>query len=109
MPATTYLKACINGARTPDQHPALPVTPDQLAAAAVQVHRAGAQAVHMHPKTSDGVDSLQPDVVDAAVSAVRHAIPGLPLGVTTGYWVCRMSADGGAPSKAGGNCPTSHR
>ena len=31
-----YVKACINGARTPDQHPNLPVTPDQLAAAAVQ-------------------------------------------------------------------------
>ena len=40
----------------------------------------------MHPKTADGVDSLQPDVVDAAVQAVRHAVPGLPLGVTTGFW-----------------------
>jgi uncharacterized protein (DUF849 family) len=40
----------------------------------------------MHPKTSDGVDSLLPEAVDAAVSAVRHAAPGLPLGVTTGYW-----------------------
>jgi uncharacterized protein (DUF849 family) len=82
----TYLKACINGARTPDQHPNLPVTPDQLATAAVAAHRAGARAVHMHPKTADGVDSLQPEVVDAAVAAVRHAAPGLPLGVTTGFW-----------------------
>ena len=81
-----YVKACINGARTPDQHPNLPVTPDQLAAEALAAHQAGAKAVHMHPKTADGVDSLQPDVVDAAVSAVRHAVPGLPLGVTTGYW-----------------------
>jgi uncharacterized protein (DUF849 family) len=24
--------------------------------------------------------------VDAAVAAVRHALPGLPIGVTTGYW-----------------------
>ncbi|OBK74922.1 3-keto-5-aminohexanoate cleavage protein [Mycobacterium sp. 1274761.0] len=82
----TYLKACINGARTPDQHPDLPVTPEQLAAAAVTAHRAGAQAVHMHPKTADGVDSIQPDVVAAAVEAVRQAAPGLPLGVTTGFW-----------------------
>jgi uncharacterized protein (DUF849 family) len=81
-----YVKACINGARTPDQHPNLPVTPEQLASEAVAVHRAGAKAVHMHPKTPDGVDSLLPEVVDAAVSAVRHAAPGLPLGVTTGYW-----------------------
>ncbi len=82
----TYVKACINGARTPDQHPNLPVTPEQLAAEALAVHQAGANAVHMHPKTADGVDSLQPDIVDAAVFAVRHSVPGLPLGVTTGLW-----------------------
>jgi uncharacterized protein (DUF849 family) len=81
-----YVKACINGARTPDQHPNLPVTPDQLALAALDAHRAGAKAVHMHPKTADGVDSLEATVVDAAVSAVRHVVPGLPLGVTTGAW-----------------------
>ena len=79
-----YVKACINGARTPDEHPNLPVTPEQLAAEALAAHRAGAKAVHMHPKTADGVDSLQPDIVGAAVEAVRHAAPGLPLGVTTG-------------------------
>jgi uncharacterized protein (DUF849 family) len=81
-----YVKACINGARTPDAHPNLPVTPAQLAAAAVAAHGAGAKAVHMHPKTADGVDSLEPGVVDAAVAAVREAAPGLPLGVTTGFW-----------------------
>jgi uncharacterized protein (DUF849 family) len=81
-----YVKACINGARTSDQHPNLPVTPEQLAAEAIAAHGAGAKAVHMHPKTADGVDSLLPVHVDAAVSAVRHAAPGLPLGVTTGFW-----------------------
>ncbi|ULN46716.1 3-keto-5-aminohexanoate cleavage protein [Mycolicibacterium goodii] len=81
-----YVKACINGARTPDQHRNLPVTPEQLAAAAVSVHRAGAQAVHLHPKAARGTDSLEPDVVAAAVAAVRHAVPGFPLGVTTGFW-----------------------
>ena len=87
MPSTkTYLKACINGARTPKEHPNLPVTPEQLAAEAVAAHGAGAKAVHVHPKTADGVDSLLPDIVGAAVEAVRHAVPGLPLGVTTGFW-----------------------
>ncbi len=81
-----YLKACINGARTPDEHPNLPVTAEQLAAEAVAAHQAGAKAVHMHPKNADGVDSLLPADVDAAVAAVRAALPGLPLGVTTGYW-----------------------
>jgi len=82
----TYLKACVNGARTPDQHPGLPVTPRELADAAVAAHGAGARAVHLHPKTADGADSLLPDVVAAAVTAVGHAVPGLPLGVTTGFW-----------------------
>ena len=81
-----YVKACINGARTPDQHPGLPVSPQQLADAAVAAHRCGAQAVHLHPKTADGVDSLLADTVGPAVTAVRHAVPGLPLGVTTGFW-----------------------
>jgi uncharacterized protein (DUF849 family) len=84
--AKIYVQACLNGARTPDQHPALPVTPERLAADAVAAHRAGARAVHLHPKTQYGVDSLEPDVVAAAVTAVRHAAPGLPLGVTTGFW-----------------------
>ena len=84
--ADVYVKACINGARTPDQHPGLPVTPTQLAEAALRAHEAGAKAVHLHPKTPDGRDSLEPDVVAAAVEAVRTAIPGLPLGVTTGLW-----------------------
>jgi uncharacterized protein (DUF849 family) len=88
MPTSSriYVKACINGARTPEAHPNLPVTPEQLAAAALAVHGAGAKAVHMHPKTADGADSLLAEHVDAAVHAVRQAVPGLPLGVTTGFW-----------------------
>lgn len=85
-PAATFLQAAINGARTPDEHPMLPVGPAQLAAAAVDAVRAGAQAVHLHPKTPDGLDSLQPETVAAAVIAVRTVLPDIPLGVTTGYW-----------------------
>ena len=81
-----FVKACINGARTPDRTRTCRSRPEQLAAEAVAAHNAGAQAVHLHPKTADGVDSLLPDAVDAAVAAVRRAAPGLPLGVTTGFW-----------------------
>ncbi|MET0900799.1 MAG: 3-keto-5-aminohexanoate cleavage protein [Mycobacterium sp.] len=81
-----FVKAAINGSRTPDEHPNLPVTPQQLAAAAAEAVAAGAKAVHLHPKGPDGKDSLLPDTVAAAITAVRQAIPGVPLGVTTGYW-----------------------
>ena len=51
-------KACLNGARLPEEHPALPVSAAQLAAATVAVVGAGADAVHVHPKDVHGADTL---------------------------------------------------
>jgi uncharacterized protein (DUF849 family) len=80
------LIACLNGARRPGEHPALPVTAPQLAADAVRVADAGAGAVHVHPKDAAGADTLTADAVTAAVGAIRQAAPDLPVGVTTGAW-----------------------
>jgi uncharacterized protein (DUF849 family) len=81
------LKACLNGSRTPGEHPALPVTPAQLAAAARAAVDAGAEAVHVHPRDRDGRESLVAADVGAAVRAIRAACPGVPVGVTTGLWI----------------------
>ncbi len=81
------IKACLNGRRDPDEHPAVPVTPAQLAAAAATAVSAGAEAVHLHPRDADGRESLRASDVGAAVGAVRCACPGTPVGVTTGLWV----------------------
>lgn len=86
------IKACLNGGRSPAEHPAVPVTPPQLAAAAAAAVKAGAEAVHVHPRGSDGRESLRADDVGAAVGAVRRACPAVPVGVTTGLW-----AAGGNP------------
>jgi uncharacterized protein (DUF849 family) len=80
------LKACLNGARRPGDHPALPVTPSDLAAASVAAVAAGAGAVHVHAKDADGVDTLDGAAVGAVLEAVRAASPGTPVGVTTGAW-----------------------
>jgi uncharacterized protein (DUF849 family) len=80
------LKACLNGPRRPGDHPALPVTPAELAAAAAGAVAAGAGALHVHPKDASGADSLDRAAVSAAVTAVRAAAPGVPVGVTTGAW-----------------------
>ncbi|SDD05074.1 Uncharacterized conserved protein, DUF849 family [Geodermatophilus telluris] len=80
------LHACLNGARRPGAHPALPVTADELAADAVAVRAAGAGAVHLHPKDAAGADTLDAVALAAALTAVRAAAPGLPVGVTTGAW-----------------------
>jgi uncharacterized protein (DUF849 family) len=62
------------------------VTPDELAAAARAAVDAGAETLHIHPKDPEGRDSLDPDRVAAAVAAVRAAVPGVPIGTTTGAW-----------------------
>ncbi|MDP9847919.1 3-keto-5-aminohexanoate cleavage protein [Streptosporangium lutulentum] len=81
------IKACLNGSRTPGDHPALPVTPLELAEAARETREAGADAVHMHPRDAAGRESLSAVHVGAAVRAVRQACPGLPVGVSTGLWI----------------------
>ena len=80
------LQVCLNGARSPREHHHLPVRPEALATAAADAVAAGAQDVHLHPKTPDGADSLDPRIVGPTVRAVRAAVPGIPVGVTTGAW-----------------------
>jgi len=81
------VKACLNGARSPAEHPALPVTPAELAAEASAAVAAGAGALHFHPRDGGGEETLAAAGVAAAVEAVRAACPGVPLGVSTGLWI----------------------
>ncbi|WP_433834098.1 3-keto-5-aminohexanoate cleavage protein [Actinoplanes sp. CA-015351] len=87
MKALERIKACLNGGRLRDDHPAVPITPAELAAEAAAAVTAGAEALHVHPREQGGAQSLHPDDVAAAVTAVRRACPGVPVGVTTGLWI----------------------
>jgi uncharacterized protein (DUF849 family) len=80
------LKACLNGPRRPEEHPALPTTPAALAADVVRVGAAGAGAVHLHVKDDQGVDTLDDRALGPVLAAVRSQAPGMPVGVTTGAW-----------------------
>jgi uncharacterized protein (DUF849 family) len=77
------VKACLNGGRTRAEHPAVPLSPAELAADALAVRRAGAFAVHVHPRDVRGDQTLDPRACDAAVSAVRAAVPAVPVGLST--------------------------
>jgi uncharacterized protein (DUF849 family) len=77
------IKACLNGSREPGAHPALPLSPSELADAARDSVAAGAGALHIHPRRADGHQSFDPDDVAAALTAVRAACPGVPVGGTT--------------------------
>ena len=81
------VKACLNGARSPAEHPALPVTPAGLAGEASAAVAAGAGALHVHPRGGDGAETLAAGPVAAALAAIRAACPGVPVGVSTGLWI----------------------
>ena len=77
------VKACLNGGRTRAEHPAVPVSAAELAADAIAVRRAGAFAVHLHPRDASGAETMNARACDSAVAAVRAAVPGLPIGLST--------------------------
>jgi uncharacterized protein (DUF849 family) len=77
------VKACLNGGRTRAEHPGVPLSPAELAADAVAVRAAGAFAVHVHPRDRDGLPTLEARACDAAVAAIRAAVPRLLIGVST--------------------------
>jgi len=77
------VKACLNGGRTRAEHPAVPQSPAELASDAIAVRRAGAFAVHLHPRDSDGRQTMNAAACGAAVEAIRAAVPGLPIGLST--------------------------
>jgi len=83
------MKVCLNGARSREENPAVPLAPAELAASAAAAVAAGAEAVHLHPRGADGGESLLAADVSAAVAAVRQACPGTPVGVSTGLWITR--------------------
>lgn len=83
------VQACLNGARPPDYHPRLPLTPEALAADAVAVVSAGAGEIHLHVRGPGGRESLAPAEVDATISALRNAVPGTLVGISTGAWIER--------------------
>lgn len=81
------LQAALNGNRTRAYHPAVPYAAAELARDATGAASAGATSFHVHPRGADGRESLEPDVVGGALAAIRAAVPGLPVGVSTGQWI----------------------
>jgi uncharacterized protein (DUF849 family) len=68
------IKACLNGARAPSGHRALPLTPRQLAADGASAGAAGAQALHIHPRGEDGHVE------------VMAALAAAGVGIEAGLW-----------------------
>jgi uncharacterized protein (DUF849 family) len=48
---------------------------------------AGASELHLHVSDASGAESLGPDDVDATIKALREALPGTLIGISTGAWI----------------------
>ena len=81
------LKAAINGKRSRNEHPAIPINPIQQAHQAAIALEAGAGAIHVHPRDENGRESLASEDVAAALQAIRAKCPTTPVGVSTGAWM----------------------
>jgi uncharacterized protein (DUF849 family) len=81
--ARSLLQACLNGARTPDEHPAIPRTPGELVAEARAAVDAGAEILHLHPYDDAGIETFAAEPCAAALRAVRAACPGVPISLST--------------------------
>jgi uncharacterized protein (DUF849 family) len=77
------LKACLNGSRSLDEHPAVPRTPEELAVDGRASVGAGARVLHLHPYDEEGAETLAAEPCAAALRAVRAACPGIPISLST--------------------------
>jgi uncharacterized protein (DUF849 family) len=74
----------MNGDYSRQDHPAVPVTLEELVADAAACQRAGAESVHLHPRRPDDAqETLDAEVHDAVVTAIRDAAPGLEISCST--------------------------
>lgn len=81
------VQTCINGARSADFHPQLPLDPEAMARDGAACVAAGAAELHVHARGTNGRESLAPAAMDPTVLALRRACPGTLIGVSTGAWI----------------------
>ena len=77
------LQACLNGFRDRDFSPGVPVTPQELARDGLACRAAGADEFHIHPRNAKGLESFAAEDIAAALNAVRAAVPGVAVGIST--------------------------
>lgn len=81
------LQAALNGARRREDYPTVPWSAEDLARSAAEAVAAGAAAIHVHVRDGRGAESLESEDVARTVRALRAAVPGVPIGVSTGAWI----------------------
>jgi uncharacterized protein (DUF849 family) len=83
----TLVVVALNGSRAREAHPALPVSSWEVARAAMEAVEAGAASVHVHVRDVNGCESLAGADLGRVLSALKGAIPGTPVSISTGAWI----------------------
>lgn len=86
------IQAALNGNRSRSESPAIPFTNAEMAKSAGEAVAAGAGSIHFHVRANGGPESSRADDVAAALQAMRSAIPGTPIGISTAEWIVRDAA-----------------
>jgi uncharacterized protein (DUF849 family) len=81
------VQACLNGGKRSADNPAVPTTIPALIADGQNVLKVGASELHLHVRNVNGIESLAPEDVDATIKALREALPGTLIGISTGAWI----------------------
>lgn len=79
------VQACLNGTRTKAFHPQVPITLNEVIKDARACVRSGAAEIHVHPRNRQGDECLA--AVPLWLPALRQALPGTLIGVSTGQWI----------------------
>jgi uncharacterized protein (DUF849 family) len=77
----------LNGNRTRSENAAIPFTVAEMAESARAAVAAGAGSVHFHVRGNNGQESIDSADVATALEAMRKAVPGTPIGVSTAQWI----------------------
>ena len=81
------LQACLNGSRSPAEHPRVPTLADELAAESAAAWMAGAHSVHVHPRDPSGRQTLAPGICAEAIAAIRAAAPSVEVSLSTAAFI----------------------
>jgi uncharacterized protein (DUF849 family) len=81
------LQAALNGRRSLVDSPFVPLTTPALIHDIKLCAQAGATSVHFHVRDKAGRESLRAADVREQLIAIRGAVPGIPLGISTGEWI----------------------
>ncbi|MBM4403657.1 MAG: 3-keto-5-aminohexanoate cleavage protein [Candidatus Cloacimonetes bacterium] len=79
------ITAAITGAETNrKEQPNLPITPEDQAQAARDCYVAGARVIHLHVREDDGSPTQRLERFADSINAIRSAVPGIIIQISTG-------------------------